>query len=236
MNYVNGIDTSHWESDIDWTKVAQTQKFVFCKATEGLYYKDPDFKKDIQAFHDNGMLVAPYHFFRSGYDTLRQINFFLETIAGMPMDMPPVIDIEENKVVYGWANYQSAIKLALQTIEAATGKRPIIYTNKYYWGFTGNPVWAKDYPLWVANYGTMLQPTLPVGWDKWTFWQYSEAGRIDGVPYDGVDLNYFNGTYDDLLKFCGKEVTEPTEPPVVTQPDRLPQFLAELDALITKWS
>lgn len=213
--YVEGIDTSHWESTILWDKVAASKKFVWCKATESYTYKDPDYKADIQAAKAAGMLVGSYHFFRWAGDTIKQTNFFLDTIQGMPMDLPPVIDIEENNIGYGWKNYQTAIKLCLDMIEVKTGRKPIIYTSKNFWQYTGNPVWSKDYPLWVAHYSTAITaPLLPVGWDHWTFWQYSEAGKIDGIPYDGVDLNRFNGSYLDLLAFCKIE----TIPPVVTEP------------------
>jgi hypothetical protein len=69
-------------------------------------------------------------------------------------------------------------------------------------------------------------------------WQYSEAGKDIVNPYDGVDLNYFNGEWSDLLKFCGM-APEPLEPPVVPPvtgvEDRLPAFLKELQALLEKY-
>nr|HPZ53078.1 lysozyme [Clostridia bacterium] len=39
---------------------------------------------------------------------------------------------------------------------------------------------------------------------EWTFWQYSDRGRLNG--YDGVerfiDLNVFNGTREEFAYFC----------------------------------
>ena len=55
-----------------------------------------------------------------------------------------------------------------------------------------------------------MQPSLPRGWFKWTFWQYSEKGRVNGINAK-VDLNVFNGTLEDLYKFCGR--TDLTEQP-----------------------
>jgi lysozyme len=157
------------------------------------------------------------------------------------MDLPPVLDVEEEKPACGWRNYQTAIQLALQTIELRTGRKPMIYTNKYYWSFTNHPTWAKDYPLWVASYIIAAQPVMPVGWSTWNFWQYSEAGKNIVNPYDGVDLNLYNGEMNDLLKFCGHEpdvpvVVAPVEPPVVEPGiDRLPAFLGELKQLVEKY-
>ena len=77
------------------------------------------------------------------------------------------------------------------------------------------PVWAKDYPLWLAQYPNQyapgMQPTLPRGWFRWTFWQYSEKGRVNGINAN-VDLNLFDGTLEELYKFAAAEIiTEKTE-------------------------
>jgi lysozyme len=236
---INGCDTSHWEGEINWANMlSKGFRFNYSKATEGLYYTDPDYKKDIQAAKAAGLLVGSYHFFRAKDDTLKQINRFCDTIAGMPMDLPPVLDVEEASPACGWANYQTAIRLALQTIEQRTGRKPMVYTSKNFWNYTNNPKWAGEYPLWVAHYTTGGIPLLPTGWSTWTMWQYSEAGKDIVNPYDGVDLNYFNGEWSDLLKFCGM-APEPLEPPVVPPvtgvEDRLPAFLKELQALLEKY-
>lgn len=55
-----------------------------------------------------------------------------------------------------------------------------------------------------------MQPTLPRGWFKWTFWQYSEKGQVNGINAK-VDLNLFNGSLEDLYKFAGVDIV--TEPP-----------------------
>jgi GH25 family lysozyme M1 (1,4-beta-N-acetylmuramidase) len=110
----------------------------------------------------------------------------------------------------------------------------MVYTSKNFWNYTNNPKWAGEYPLWVAHYTTGGIPLLPTGWTTWTMWQYSEAGKDIVNPYDGVDLNYYNGEWSDLLKFCGM-APEPLEPPAQTE-DRLPAFLKELQALLEKWS
>jgi hypothetical protein len=86
----------------------------------------------------------------------------------------------------------------------------------------------------VANYG-VTKPAVPKSWKTWSFWQYSEAGKITGIPYDGVDLDYFNGTYEDLLKFCNISAPPPVvEPPEVM--DRLPAFLQKLHELEDVWT
>jgi LysM repeat protein len=78
----------------------------------------------------------------------------------------------------------------------------------------GPPTWVKDYPLWIAQYPSHytpgMSPALPRGWFKWTFWQYSDKGRINGVN-DFVDLDLFNGNLEELYEFAG--VSSPVERP-----------------------
>jgi lysozyme len=33
---------------------------------------------------------------------------------------------------------------------------------------------------------------------KWAFWQHTDVGKVDGIKGD-VDINLFNGKYQDLV-------------------------------------
>jgi LysM repeat protein len=134
-----------------------------------------------------------------------------------------VLDIETNdgqikdKVI-------ARAKTWLDLVEAAFNKKPIIYSGQYflqdYFSEAGGgpPAWAKDYPLWLAQYPNIYvegaQPTLPRGWFKWTFWQYSDKGRVNGINAK-VDLNVFNGDLEALYRFAGAEIV--TEKPKTPQ-------------------
>ena len=39
---------------------------------------------------------------------------------------------------------------------------------------------------------------------KWTFWQYSNRGRLRGFEGEEkyIDLNVFNGTFEEFTCFC----------------------------------
>jgi lysozyme len=58
----------------------------------------------------------------------------------------------------------------------------------------------REYPLWVAHYG-VAEPNLPAGWPEWAFWQHTDEGRVAGIDAN-VDLNWFNGTRDQLWTFA----------------------------------
>jgi lysozyme len=50
---------------------------------------------------------------------------------------------------------------------------------------------------------------LPSGWLQWTFWQYSETGRVKGVN-SSVDLDWFNGTIEELYQLAGSQLPGPS--------------------------
>ena len=228
MATVPGIDVSYWNAGIDWPKVrAAGQRFVFVKATEADYYRDPTFDDNWFGAKSAGLLRGAYHFFRCNVDAKKQANYYIDYVRTLKDDgeLPPVLDLESNdgqkkeKIV-------PAVKIWLDRVEAAFGKKPIIYSGQYFLqdflseAGGGPPAWAKDYPLWLAQYPNQyvegMQPYLPKGWYKWTIWQYSEKGKLNGFGNNvSVDLNLFNGTLEDLYKFAGAQVI--SEPPKTPQ-------------------
>jgi GH25 family lysozyme M1 (1,4-beta-N-acetylmuramidase) len=227
MATVPGIDVSYWDAGIDWPKVRATgQRFVFAKATEGDFYADPTFDDNWFGAKSAGLLRGAYHFFRCNVDPKKQAAKFIDYVKSMKDDgeLPPVIDLESNdgqtkdKII-------SRVKTWLDLVEGVFGKKPIIYSGQYFLqdylseAGGGPPAWAKEYPLWIAQYPNVYvegsQPFLPRGWFKWTFWQYSEKGVVNGINAK-VDLDLFNGTLEDLYKFAGAQIV--TAPP--TTPKR----------------
>ncbi len=225
MATVPGIDVSYWDSGIDWPKVRATgQRYVFIKATEGDSYADPTFDDNWRGAKSAGLLRGAYHFFRSNVDPKKQVTKFIDYVKSMNDngELPPVLDLEtpdgqtKEKII-------SRAKTWLDLVEAAFGRKPIIYSGQFFLqdNFSelggGPPAWAKDYPLWLAQYPNNhvegSQPVLPRGWFKWTFWQYSEKGVVNGINAK-VDLNSFNGTLEELYKFAGAQlVTEKPQTP-----------------------
>ena len=221
MATVPGIDVSHWDAGIDWPKVRATgQRFVFAKATEGINYKDDTFKDNWSGAKAAGLLRGAYHFFRCNVDAKKQADYFIDFVKAAKDDgeLPPVLDLETNdgmtkeKIVV-------AAKVWLDRVEAAFGKKPIIYSGQYFLQDYlvqpggGPPPWAKDYPLWLAQYPNQYvegaKPFLPRGWFNWSIWQYSDKGRINGINA-AVDMNFFNGTLEELYKFAGAKIPDQT--------------------------
>jgi hypothetical protein len=88
----------------------------------------------------------------------------------------------------------------------------VIYSAAWWWNpwmvIDGqSPFWLEYYDLWVANFTDADEPIMPIGWDEWLLWQYSADGNELGSKYGAgskdICLNRFNGSYEDLLIFCG---------------------------------
>ena len=226
MATVPGIDVSYWNAGIDWPKVRATgQRFVVAKATEGDGYRDPTLDDNWFGAKSAGLLRGAYHFFRCNVDAKKQADNYIDYVRTLKDDgeFPPVLDLETHDNVKK-EKIIPAVKLWLDRVGAAFGKRPIIYSGFYFLkdylseAGGGPPAWAKDYPLWLAQYPDQylegMQPSLPKGWFSWTIWQYSEKGRLNGINAN-VDLDLVNGTLEDLYKFTGAKMI--TETPKVPQ-------------------
>jgi GH25 family lysozyme M1 (1,4-beta-N-acetylmuramidase) len=223
MATVPGIDVSYWNAGIDWPKVRATgQRFIFAKATEGDFYADPTFDDNWRGAKTAGLLRGAYHFFRCNVDAKKQANKFIDYVKSMQDngELPPVLDLERNDG-QGREKVIARAKTWLDLVEAAFNRKPIIYSRAYFLqdffseAGGGPPGWAKNYPLWLAQYPNVYvegtQPTLPRGWFKWNFWQYSQTGRVNGINAK-VDMNVFNGTLEALYKFSGVDLGG-TQPP-----------------------
>jgi lysozyme len=192
---IDGIDVSHWQGTIDWQAVRGGGiDFAFIKATEGGTFTDPQFARNWAAAADAGIARGAYHYFRPNVDAVKQAEHFLRVTRLGAGDLPAVLDVETSDGLAGDALLR-AIRTWLETVERATGKRPIVYTYPDFWNryVSASP---GPYQLWIASYGRD-QPLMPIGWSDWTFWQSSATGRVPGIQGD-VDLDHFRGGATEL--------------------------------------
>lgn len=217
--FIRGMDISKHEPYIDWEKVVKDDiHYVIMKATQGTR-KDRDFTrlwKEAKGIMPRGA----YHFFDGLWFSnkpKRQVETFIEALDGDLGELPLVVDIEgifaNGPGRYtGWKNWYDVLEYLKQAIP--DDKKIMIYTNVGSWNHSAPRGGKLDYftrlPLWVANYKTKI-PLIPRGWDRWLFWQYSQDAFVDGVVgrsnrLTTVDVNWFNGSADDLKLLAGMEV------------------------------
>jgi GH25 family lysozyme M1 (1,4-beta-N-acetylmuramidase) len=207
MDRVPGIDVSRWQGEIRWDRVAVAgYRFAVVRATVGNYYTDPWFYLNWQGARDAGMLVSTYHVVAPERPADSQIDRLFDILDGRSSDLPLVLDVELSREV-GPEGVTACVRACADLVEQEDGRKPIIYTARWFWDHNvlDSPDWSS-YDLWVANYG-VDSPTLPSGWDQWMFWQYSDHGQVPGIDA-ATDLNWFNGSYDDLLAYVCVEPGE----------------------------
>lgn len=190
---IHGIDVSRYQQRISWELVKDMQVneiklgFAFIKATEGNGNVDPYFKRNWKKAKEAGVIRGAYHFFIASKDGFTQAKNFLKKVSLESGDLPPVLDVEQSNGASA-AVIRQEVKEYLDMMEMSYRVKPIIYTNiDFYNRYLKN--YFDDYPLWVAHY---LQPNKPRIKREWTFWQHSEAGRVNGI-LARVDFNVFNG-------------------------------------------
>ena len=197
---VRGIDVSHYQEDIDWEQLQDAQlggvpvRFVFIKATEGSDLLDDCFNQNFAQAHKHGIIRGAYHFFSTKSPAKRQARWFCKEVWLEDEDLPPVLDVEQIGD-YTPQQLRSQVLQWLNAVESHYGVPPILYTSYSFRKQYLNTPEFDRYPYWIAHY--YVDHLKYKG--EWHFWQHSDRGRVDGIG-TAVDVNVFNGKYEDLLK------------------------------------
>jgi lysozyme len=161
--------------------------FVFIKATQGVSLIDPYLRANCDSAEVHKMIKGVYHYFEPETDGKEQAMHFLKHANISKGDLLPVVDVEQLDGA-DHIELRDRLKDWLDTVEGATGVKPIIYTGaKFHNSYLAGVF--SSYPLWVAHYTEATEPGVN---RDWHFWQYSERATVDGIS-GYVDFNVFNG-------------------------------------------
>ena len=202
---VTGVDLSHYQGEVDWERLSQEPiTFAYIKATEGSSHVDSRFAQNWEGAGETGLLAGAYHFF--SFDSpgeTQAVNFITQVPAREGM-LPPVVDVEyygdkkENRPDGEAVREQLQIMLELLTDHYQMP--PVLYCTEEMWTdyLDGS---FEDYPLWIRNVFT--KPKIS---DPWTFWQYTNRGRLDGYAGDEefIDLNVFYGDEEQWAEWLAE--------------------------------
>lgn len=191
---IKGIDVSHYNGDINWKEVGGVYgvfpiDFVFVRATVGTD-KDNAFTKNWKALKKEKMFRGAYHYYRPNENSTIQANNFIASVKLDAGDLYPVLDIEQLPTVQSMDRLRVGLQNWLNIVERHYGVKPIIYTGRSYYK-TNLLQHFSSYTIWIAAYTPYSIN------EKWSFWQFSETGRVKGIN-GAVDLNLFNGDLEGL--------------------------------------
>ena len=239
-NKAQGADVSRWQDidttpqQIDFKKMkANGANFVYIRATLGPNI-DPDFIYNWKTAKEAGLLRGAYHAHQFNSNLLNQIYNFVNIMTPDWGELPMALDVERLLFVgVALPTLRLKLKEVLEELEKNTKQHPfpymqlpMLYTNPdilqnvlgYY------TPWITKYPLWIAHYGVTVPRPGPL-YNTYRFWQYTDRGPgLDyGTESKQIDLDYFNGTLNDLLIFSQRDITLTQEERL----DRIEQFLHE---------
>jgi lysozyme len=200
---VKGVDVSVYQGNVNWGAVkAAGIGFAIARISDGSYM-DTKFDQNWSGMKGAGVVRGAYQFFEPGEDPVAQANIVINKVGKLaPGDLPVTADVE---VTGGQspATIASHLQTWVDHVQAGTGKAPMIYTAPGFWKGSVGSTAFKNLPLWGANWGVNC-PNLATGWTDWVVWQYSDAGKVNGIPAT-VDLDEFNGSMADLQAFAGQQ-------------------------------
>ncbi len=194
---VHGIDVSHHQGPIDWAAVRRSGiSFAFIKASEGATLRDPRFVANWSGAAAAGLDRGAYHYFSFCTAGEPQAANFIRTVDPGQRMLPPAVDVEFSGNCASPPPVQAIrreLTAYLRRLEAAYARVPIIYTTYEAYAeiiaghFPDHAMWARD---------ILCEPRLDGG-QVWTFWQYTDRGRISGIGAF-VDLNVFRGGVEEF--------------------------------------
>jgi len=199
--YVQGIDVSHYQGEINWPEVyGAGYRFAFVKCSEGVGWEDPHFTANMENGRNAGLLIGAYHFARPdlGNNAADEAMYFI-SVAGDYLTegyVRPALNLEVGSSM-GKEALSNWVHTWMATVQTETGIEPIIYVNSNY---ANNYLDASvaNYDLWIAHwtYDPTASPNTGI-WHTWDFWQYSDQGSVPGIT-GYVDMDLFNGEIQRL--------------------------------------
>jgi len=182
-----GIDVSHYQGKIDFTKIDSSIKFVIIKVSEGNKIIDSKFDHN---WNSCSLIKGGYHFFRPQISGKSQALLYLSKIKLDSGNIRPIIDVEHTRFWNKKRNRLVGIKNLKEMIEVikdSTCLEPIIYTGGFFWDHYILPYYQDKHTFWVADYRKKKLPKVPKDSD-YVIWQYTCRGKVNGIK-GRVDKN-----------------------------------------------
>lgn len=203
--YVNGIDVSSHNGEIEWDKVAKSTDFAIIRVGyrgygNGEIVKDSKFEENIKAALKENLAAGVYFYSQATTkaEAIEEAEFVVKALKGHNISLPVFIDFEyahdENGELTGRLyNAKLSGKEAADIINAFCSR--INESGKYAGVYSSSSIFNlnisassinKNAYIWVADYN---ETVTYLG--KYDIWQYTKHGSCDGVNSKYVDVNYW---------------------------------------------
>jgi len=189
--------------------------FVVCKSSQ-----NADSNGDQDTFADyrdrirsvSGLTFGAYHYLGTS-DGAAQAAYFFSKYTPQAGDLVPMFDCEETDFLNNVGPDQATTIMAAfahaaethiaslgLTYPAATGTpgRPLMLLYTDYASIQAQRFHTDEFaghPLWIAEYNSDNEPTIPQTWPKAVIWQYSDGGGSNppGITASSTDRDRFLG-------------------------------------------
>lgn len=205
MSELLGIDVSHHQGKIDWSKVAKSgKKFAImkCQYEAASHNIDDEFERNYKGCGDNGIARGVYIYIAraSMADPEKDAECLLKHLNGRKLEYGIWLDLEDKTVEAKGKAYIRELAYTYANIFMEAGYYVGIYCNKDWYTRLIHDDLKKDFDFWIARYPSndtgkynatsSLKPSTSMA----VAWQYSSKGTVDGistvvdldVDYDGV--------------------------------------------------
>ena len=194
-----GVDVSEYQARINWEKAkADDVEFAMLRIVKGgvsSMATDARFEDNYKNARAAGVKVGVY---RYSYATnveeaKKEARKVLEVLNGRELDYPVVLDVEDKCMLKsGISNStRSKMVLAFKEIVEAAGYEFAVYANLDWCNNYLNMDLLKDVDLWLARWRSLEQGPGYTGKGNLIMWQYTDRGRVDGIPgFVDLDVSY----------------------------------------------
>ena len=196
---IKGLDISHHNRNFKDPYILNSYDFIIMKASEGAHYRD----NSLQYFmiHLNAdMLKGFYHYARPeiGNSPEAEASNFVSSVLKY-MDGRCILALDVEGAALNYKGLDDWCLKWAQVVENATGIKPMIYTSEAYTKLFKKTA-SHGCGLWCAKW-SLSKPKKIAPWEFFAIWQKSSKEIVSGVR---CDLNLFNGTKEQYLKYCSK--------------------------------
>ena len=191
-----GVDVSSYQDKIDWEDVADDGidfamiRILTGKGTHDLSL-DSRFEYNYRNARAAGVKVGVY---RYSYATTRggarrEARRIVEVLDGRKLEYPIVLDMEDSSILENTSRAdRTEIILGFKDIVESAGYKFALYANKNWIDNYIDPAALKGVDIWFARWRSLDRGPGYSGPGNLAMWQYSDSGRVDGIP-GNVDLD-----------------------------------------------